>query len=372
MKKEKKKKHRVLRLTVSLIGLALMIFIAVFLIVNRDKLTWESIKGIFRRSGDEQAMQLQLETDSSASYTTAGSSLAIAFESGIRLYDKSGEILLADSAGLDNPAICASSKWAAAYGIGSRELTVFSASGEKTKITADNSVTSVSMSEGGMAVIAKEQGYKGSVTVYDNKMEPVYKWYSGSAYITGAAVSPGGNRLAVLTVSTNGSHLNMFSLDSETVQGTYTDDNTLALDAAFLSDGRAAVLSESSLRFFSASAELEKEFDFEGMQLMDYSFGGDGFAVVALAENRWSDRVKIIQFSPDGSVKKQLELEGEFRSLSASGGYISVLMTDRLDIYRSGLSLSASWQVQGAHKVLQRRDGAAIAVYDYLAEVYAP
>ena len=91
---------------------------------------------------------------------------------------------------------------------------------------------------------------------------------------------------------------------------------------------------------------------------------------MVLAQNLWSNKVSVVQINASGEAEKEMELNGDFRSLSAAGAYVSILFADRLEVYRSNFELSEKFEINGAEKVLQRSDGAAIVIHDYLAELY--
>ena len=69
----------------------------------------------------------------------------------------------------------------------------------------DSIIMSTAINENGLfAVCTEEAGYKGSVTVYDSELTPLYKWYCASGDLICAALSRDGT-LAVLTENERGS-----------------------------------------------------------------------------------------------------------------------------------------------------------------------
>lgn len=369
MNKKRKSNKIFLRWVLSLLGLALMVAIAVFVILNRNELG-SSLDNIFKKSDEEDADVIQIETDSTASFAAVGNSLAVAFDSGVRVYNKSGENVYSGANVFSSPAIVSMGDWAAAYDIGGKELQVISSKGKTANISTEQSIVSVSMSKGGMVLVTEEQGYKSSATVYNSDFSPVYKWYSGTGYITCAAVSPSCKRMAAISISSDGAHLSMFDLNSEQVKGTFTDESVLPVDVAFLSDSNVAVLTGSSLRIFDEQANMLTEYSFGGLQILDYSFAGDGFAVLALAPSRWSEDITLVKLGADGEVKEERSEKGSFSSLSVYGTNIAILFSDRLEICKESLKNDDEYEIKGAKKVLMRKDGCAALVYDYIIEIF--
>lgn len=312
------------------------------------------------------------ETGYSQQFGAAGNGLAAASSTGLQLLGPDGYTLVREIFPLDSPALCATDKLAAAWDVGGTTLRVSDMAGKVTKLDSEDSLISVSATDGGMlAVCAEKTGYKGVVTVYDAELNPVYEWYSGEGYLMTARVSPDGKHMAALRVSGEGGGVHLFSLNSELEKGAYICPGELLVDMEWLSDGSLCVLSEERAVILDETAAVKGSYDFGGMYLAARSYG-EGFAALALSKYLSGGADAIVTVSDEGAELGRLEPGGELKALSAEGKEVLCLFSDGLALYSRSMARQGNIKDATAVKTaVLRKNGDALAVYAASVRVHS-
>jgi hypothetical protein len=132
------------------------------------------------------------------------------------LFDGDGALLARAAGSRVSPLISAGKRNAAIWSLGGDEICLIDHKGRERYIDAGSGLVSVAVNNGGWtASVSGEEGYKGSVTVYDDGGVSVYKVFLGSGYPVDADVSPSCDSLAVLSLTEGGSRLSVYGLDDE-------------------------------------------------------------------------------------------------------------------------------------------------------------
>ncbi len=326
------------------------------------------------KNSDEGSKGIRFDVYSDNKFVWINSGLAVASSAGTQLLDAKGDMLSSSSAMMQKPAITGGGDMAASWSIGSKNFYAVSKSGAKT-VETSGAITNISMnSEGLIAVVAEESRAKGSVTVYDKKLKPMYKWSSSeSGYLIDAALSDTGEKLAALTMNGSGSKVSTFSLKSDDAKGSYSSENKVFFDIEYISASRICLLSEDSAVFLNDKAEAVSNYGFSNGFLKDYSLDGSGFAALAIGKYKTGDAASIVTLSADGKVLGNINISGDVLSLSARGKYVAVLYSDRLVIYTSDLKEFRSVNdVANIKQVLMRDDGSVVMISNSGALIYRP
>ena len=127
-------------------------------------------------------------------------------------------------------------------------MRVIGKNGLTAQLEMGNEIISATAGEGGWFVVCtSESGYKGLVTIYNDKGEEEYKWYSGEGYLVSAALRPGNASFTAMTITGEGTRLVGFDLDSDTEKTSYVFEGGIALDITYLSDGRILAVCNDAL-----------------------------------------------------------------------------------------------------------------------------
>ncbi len=322
---------------------------------------------------DAGSKGIRFDVYSDNKFVWINSGLAVASGAGTQLLSAKGDMLSSSSAMMQKPAITGGGDMAVAWSIGSKNFYTVSKSGAKT-VETGGAVTNISMnSEGLIAVAAEESGYKGAVSVYNKKLKPIYKWYSGEGYLIDAALSDTGEKMAALTMTGSGSKVSTFTLNSTEQKGSYSSEDEVFFDIEYISPSRICLLSEKSAVFLNDKAEAVSNYNFTNGFLKDYSLDGSGFAVLAIGKYKTGEAAAIVTLSADGKVVGNINISGDVLSLSARGKYVAVLYNDRLVIYNSNMTEYKSVNdVANIKQVLMRDDGSVVMISNSGALIYRP
>lgn len=323
----------------------------------------------FRPGPEEEAAETSpFALDSSASQRFGvmdGGLLAVASGGGLQIFDHHGSLIARQGVTLLQPALDAAGDWAAAYDIGGTALVTMNAEGESHVREETGALISVAVTRNGwMAVAGEAQGYRGMVTVYDQKGDTIYEWYSGEDYILGAALSES-HTLAVLCAGTEGSRIHLFAMDSEEELGCFSSDE-LMLDLFWTDSGRLAAISELRAVFLDDHGALTAEYLFNGLHLYDYSSDGDGLFTLALSAYRTGGTCTLVTLNPAGKVIAERTVEA-VTGIHALGKQILVRSDNVLTLYNQQLEdmRSVEFDPLGVRQAILLQSGRALLIYDY-------
>jgi len=337
MVRAKHTKQNNTRRALAVVATIIIVALAVLVFLYRDKLT-------FFKAGNSDEMAdiisenepFTYETGSEQFFTVMGSSLAVASSTGLQLLDSDGKTVSREVFSMVNPSVCGNDSTCAVYDVGGYSLRIY-IDGQFQDFDCDNEIISVSVSKSSFyAVAAYEPGYKGSVTVYDADLNPIYMWYSGTGYILDAAVSPDGGTLAVLCVEDTGSIVHLFHFDSEEEFASASLPGELAFKLSYSQDGNFCLLSEDAIHFFSSKGQELSVFGFEGNYLANYELGSEYLAIVLSKYVSGSD-VTLLSFGSGGKQLGAVSLSAEPLSVFSQGQKLLVLGSSDLTLYSRNL-----------------------------------
>ncbi len=305
-------------------------------------------------------------------FATAGRGLASATTSGIMLMDENGQIAVSHLFQMPNPAISACQDFAVYYDLGGTNMAVASFDGSVSTLTPAGNITSVTVSSGGyITVVTDCTGYRGLITVYNPSLDPVYEWYSSSAWVLSGVVSPDNRELAVLCYTASGSEVRFFSLGKTDLQSSFSVSDTVLLDVHWFSSSQLCAYSTEQVFFFSSRGQWTNTYDFESRYLTDCTFDGESYAVFALSTYRSATSSTLVSLDAGGKLLGTTDVQGEIVSLTASNTEVLVLLPDSALLCGSTLSLKGRLSgLTGFKYGLLRNRGEALLISANFAEVY--
>ena len=387
-KPAKKKPNIFFRLLAFLLTLALMVG-AVALVVYRDKVSFDAVRRWFTyrslsKSDSGQAESFSYDGSAGDSFAAVGNNLLVCSDGGLKLYSGSGVQYTDTQIVLKNPVTCSAGAYALVYSVGGRSLFVYQ---DKELVfsmeDAPGDILSARINAAGaLAITTRASGYKGCVTLYDNKFNPKLSLNLSSSFVTDALLSKDGRCLAAITMGQGDtsfeSTLAIYQLDrlrpdeDPTPLVSSSLGGSVVLDLCESSSGYWA-LGDSALTLTSHSGEAVGTYRYGGRYLKEFSLGGEDFAAMLLGKYRAGTLSDLVVVDATGAESASLPINEQILSLSAAGRYIAVLTADRLDIYTADLTLYSSLQgTQGARKVLMRQDGSAMLIGNNTARLYIP
>ena len=362
---------------------------ALFLILNRDIYNLDFAKRWMAYRHVETT-----DTGEALPFTHAGGdkgSLAY-LESGVvhtstagaHYYTLTGEKLAEEVRAMDNPVLTTNSTrtTGVAYDAGGQALYLFRDGSELLNLTLEENADLLSVrvnEEGWLAVTAQESGFKGAVTIYDNKGRAVIKIGLSSTFVVDAVLSPDCKTVAVAVMSQSGSSFSSQLLfypihaDSDKPEHTVELGDMVVLDLEFEPE-RIWVLGEDRMAIVPAGGRKDPSFfSFGRAYLKGCHFGGDGFAMLLTGRYRSGSATDLQIIQPNGEVLAHQELEGQVLDFSASGNYCTVLSGSHLEIYSKRLARYDSLDsTQGARYAVIAPDASVLMGNDQRAWLYLP
>lgn len=383
----KKRPNLFVRFLAFLVTLALMIG-AVVLVVNYDKLNFDSIKRWFAyrnldRSESGQSESFTFEGSDSSQFAVLDRALLVCSGKDIRLYSGSEQVNLDQTVSMQNPVVDTAANSALVYDAGGQSLFVYQNQTEVFSLSLgeEQQLLAASMNaQGWLVVVSQESGYKGVVTVYDNAFSPQIQLHLSSRFVMDAVLSPDSKSVALLTL---GLSENAFESRVDFYQLNRTEEETepdwtcpvggdVILSMRWDNSGIWA-LGETSLSILSPDGVVTGSCDYGDLYLKGFSLDGDGTAVLLLGKFRAGTSAELWVVAPDGQTQALLSIEEQVLSLSAAGRYVALLTADRLDIYNQALEVYSTLDgTQGAQTVLQQSDGSAMLIDSTTARLYVP
>ena len=291
-------------------------------------------------------------------------------------YDSKGRVSYQEPFEAQTPALDCSGGMAVAYDSGGTSLRVFSVRKTVAEYTSTEKIISACVNENGWsAVCTLEEGYKGSVTVLNNRAEAVYKWSSAGGYVFTAALSPDNRNLAVVTLHQDGdefySAVNLFSLSSEEQQGSYKLDNSIALAVKYGRNGIITCLAEDRAVILNSAGEEQGVYKYAGRTLNCFSLEAENYFVLSLSRTYTDTYSEIVAVDFAGRELGRANVMGTVRSLSAGRDTVAVLLNDSMAMFTSLMEENGGLtSLSGAKNVFLDPDENAIILGHISAKLY--
>jgi len=336
-----------------------------------DKLLGGNTSGGEALTSDADA-PYRIESGSVRAAAATENYLAVATVSGVQMFGSDGELITRSFFDLSEPAVAAFDDGAVFYSVGGQTLTVITVDGSVNTLDCGNRILAVSAGKNGrIAAVTEESGYKALITVYDEKLTPIFRQHSATLNITSARLSPDGSSLASAGINAEGSAITTYSVGREEPLGSYLLEGQVVFDLAYISDDAVCAVSPDSLVIIDAkSGKLKGEFDFDGRELSAYSLGGNGFAALILSGYNSGTAEQLITVGADGKQKSgELTLSRSAAALDANGAEVILLSGGTLTLYDSLLRQKAEISgVLDIESVSLIGKGKCLALYAHTAE----
>ncbi|MDY3282612.1 DUF5711 family protein [Dysosmobacter sp.] len=373
---KRKKKHRVLPFLLVIAAVAAVVVFAAY----RDGTGLDVLRRHFSYGGSQESGAVRFTYDPSAKNRCAavGDGLAVLSGTEFRVLDGRGQEVYSVPVAMENPALVSGGGRAAAYDVGGTELYVADLTGEVVHLTADPAEPYISVTlneKGWMAVTAKQKGYKGGVTVYNDQMKETFVFHSSERFVTEACVDGSCRELAAVTLGQDDSvfvsSILFYPLDSEEPRGVWEVRDGLVVSVTGRG-GQFAALSDTCLAFSGKDGD-GPVYSFAGQYLREYDLGGEDFSVLLLNRYQSGSVGRLVTVDDEGQEIASLSVSEQVLGVSAAGRYAAVLYSDKLVLYNRELQEYASLTgTDYARGVLMRSDGSALLLASDSARIFLP
>ncbi len=270
-------------------------------------------------------------------YASYQGDIAILSSTGLKLYDYQGDELYSMQTVYTRPALQTTSKYMLLYDRGGKELTV--TNGVSVVFTQSYAypITCARMNENGyLAVVTGDQDSKSLVTVYNERFEVVYRFYSRENYVLDVDLRGDSRGMAVAAFcSVNGeiaARVMTFLFEKQEPVSNLLQENAMPLSVRYKDDGRITLLCDSSMLFLNAAGELAGEYSFDGDNLQLFSQSPSNGTVVVLNEHLVGNDCRVVKLDSTGKEIFNMETKEEYSYLEADETNIVLLSPEKVHL----------------------------------------
>ena len=348
-KKSKLNRKRV-RIAVAIV---LLLSLAVFLFVNADVLSFDSIRnffkyGLFNENSDETfPIEVQGENISSGNFTSMGQYLVYASDSRLATVNNYGRIVYTSSMALSTPVLVTSRDYIMVYNLGGTGFEIDALDKNIYSSTAENKIVTADVSDSGVyALVTQSDGYLSKLYVYNKENEKIFAYSYADYYVTGVTLNSAGTMAAVSGIS---------ALDGVEISAVYVHDFTqpdpvvfkefqgdFIYDISYLSDNVVcAIGSTCAYGVKSRSGDVETT-SYDGKTLTAYDINKDTDTfTLSLSRSGDGRNCDIYSFNSSGRLSSQFSTDLRVISLSTYKGHAALLSSDTVYLYsKDGRKLS--------------------------------
>ena len=299
---------------------------------------------ILPRTAYRQYLGIEFDTGGDYEQHACGDDILLLNHSGIKLVDNRGEYKWEVPLTLTNPSVDINGKYILLSDLdGNCSLNLYNLKGENiVSYPINTELLSAKINKKGTAAAAvSEEGYKGSVVVYNRKGEEIFKWNSGEGYITDLDISNDGRSIAVAQMMSDGdetySKIHIISVSSGKETGSYVCEKSLTASVSF--DERDRIIAAAQNKVYGLNKNGDEKFviDLAGKAAEKYNIT-DGSRIVFLCrDNRGGSVLEIYDksgkligaYNTDDQIKK-MSLCGDTIAISTSRNVMCVSLRGKL------------------------------------------
>ena len=273
--------------------------------------------------------------------------LAVLSSDGFDIYSLFGKQKFSYVMKTSTPALVSCDDYVIAYEHGGYGFTVFNSYGKvfENPEPLDSPIINISINSSGyFAVVTGEVSYKGSVTVYDNRFNKLFKWFSAEKYVIDAVVSPDCKNLAVLCISNLDSSavsvFEAFNLSSNSDQASFSTQvpDTLLFKLDYKNNDRVLAIGDTRAITFNMAGKVINECGYDGMSITNFDTGLEDFSALVLNDKTTSSRSEIVLLNTSGLEIARAPVFDNIIALSAYSKTLCVLTLDKILVFDKELA----------------------------------
>ena len=378
-----KKQNIILRLLALLVTIALILG-ALVLVVYRDRLNLDAL--------ERWLTYREVETDESGEilpFTHAGGEqLSLSFldrgvlfssNTGAHYYSTKGELYAEQVLDLDHPVLSAGGKAGVVYDAGAQALFLFRSNQhfEDLSLKGNSDLLSArTNSAGWLTVTAQQSGFKGGVTVYNDKLEKMIQINLSSTFVVDAALSPDCKTVAVVTIDQQEGAFHsklLFYPTNRTEPSAQVDlGNLVVLDMDF-EENRLWLLSGDRVLTVDDNGSDLSSYTFGHRYLKGYDLDGEGFGMLLFSSFATGNADEVVMLDDKCAQLSRLTLSGQVLDFDCAGPYAALLSGSEMTVYDRMLApVSHLEDTQDARYLALRADGVAALASRQLCWLYVP
>ncbi|MCQ2427988.1 MAG: DUF5711 family protein [Clostridia bacterium] len=332
----------------------LIIYVAVSATVNAGKITRENIQYIFRNfafrldKNSEISTEIIYSPDSGQSFALYGQGLAVAGNSGIRIFSATGRNTCSSDFVLASARLTSSSVYAGVYEFGGKDYYIFNSFSKVYHGTSENEIYGMSVSDSGKYVILSgDSEFASSVLLYRSNFS-LQTAYRKNSRVISAVLDREGTMLLTATVDVNSSgqyssEIELYSVEEEKRISDVALVGRFPLKCFFTDDGYG-ILCKDRVIIWSKDGVQLKEVAFGDREAVAFDNSGELSAVLLKETGKGLSVNFHLLMIPHkvGSETETVALSSTPVSLSVFSDTAYVLADSRIFAYNtSGLYAAA-------------------------------
>lgn len=323
----------------------LVVFGAVFIFANTNKLSWHNIRnyvkyGLLNQKSEEQfPVSIQGENVDIGNFTRMGQDVCYASDTKLQIINNYGRLEYTTQHGFLNPVMKASDQYAMIYSLGGTGYQINNYEKMLFSGTAEERIVTGAINDNGVyALVTTSKGYLSKLQVYDNENEKIFGYSFADYYVTSVSLAPNGKCAVVTGLSAlNGAEISsLYVLDFTKDKPLYQEevDDNIFYDVQYLNDSYACAVGNGAVSTINTKNGEVNTMKYDGKTLTCYCFNRDtDTASVSLSRSGDGRNCEIYSFKTDGTVSDSFETEYMVKCISTYKGRIALLTPDVIYLY---------------------------------------
>lgn len=318
----------------------LIIFAFIFLLIFLLFVFQNLLEVIIGKHIEKTNISIETEADISFDINAYDNSVAVLSSQGFKKYDEQGNEQWRNFVKFQNPVLYKAGNYVLQTDKGGREVYLIYKDTVKYNFKTNESIQFAAVNSSGcFAIATNESGYKSLITVYNNKGEELFKWYSAENYVVDVDISPNNKAVAISTfVSSQNevtSNLLVFDMNSEVPVSKNLYEENLIFDVEFLKNNTIVALGDKKAVCIKKNGEKKWEIEYNGRQIHTYYIAKSN---IVLAMSQMSDIGVVGSGSEINIYNSKGKQTGKF---NAEGKIISIDHANKRIVFntRNGIFL---------------------------------
>ena len=351
------------------------VFLSLFLYTKRDKFSSRSLKTMWNAfwGVEISASALDWNLTPTAAIAPFQGGVVAADASGVRSLGADGIEITIGSLSFPTPVLSHNADRLLIFDQTTHALLYTDGERALLTLSSDDSLRSATLSDGGAAIIASEEGYLSAARAYDKNGALLVEYKTPDFFGVAAYLSADRKTLVFLGLSSGDVAMEasalLIDIATTRVKATLSFGESLPLGIRECGKGNYTVVFDDAVRAFDESGAMKGSYNFGGMELHSFAFGED-FAVCVLRRHLAGERFAVMTFDENAAVEGSLAEAREPGSLAAAGRLVALTYGSTAEVYPASLDSHTDFTFDlYINKVAINESGAVAALTDGVLHV---